>query len=259
MLDQVVLHRGLILEVDLGLATRHFVQGRLRDIEVAVLDQLRHLTVEEREQQRTDVRAVNVRIGHDDNLVVAQFIDVEFIAANPGAERHNKVTDFLTAQHPVKPGAFDVQDLTFQGQDRLCLAVTARLRRATGGVTLHQKDFGFGRVFFRAILELARKEVHIHRGLAAGQVAGLARCFAGVGGFDDLADDDLGNLRVFFKPFGQLFVHQAFDGGAHFRADKLVLGLRAELGVGHLDRQHAGQALAGVIPGEGYFFLLRDT
>lgn len=159
MLDQVVLHRGLILEVDLGLATRHFVQGRLRDIEVAVLDQLRHLTVEEREQQRADVRAVNIRIGHDDDLVVAQFIDVEFIAANSCAERHNKVTDFLTAQHPVKPGAFDVQDLTFQGQDRLCLAVTARLRRATGGVTLHQKDFGFGRVFFRAILELARKEV----------------------------------------------------------------------------------------------------
>src|ERR1700749_1493385 len=32
--------------------------------------------------------------------------------------------------------------------------------------------------------------------------------------------------------------------------DQLVLGLAGELGVGHLDRQHAGQALAGVLAGD---------
>jgi hypothetical protein len=39
---------------------------------VALVDQLRHLPVEEREQQRADVGAVDVGVRHDDDLVVAQ-------------------------------------------------------------------------------------------------------------------------------------------------------------------------------------------
>jgi hypothetical protein len=34
---------------------------------------------------------------------------------------------------------------------------------------------------------------------------------------------------------------------AHFGADQLVLGLAAELGLGHLDADHAGQAFAHVV------------
>ncbi len=36
---------------------------------MAALDDFRHLTIEEGQQQRTDVRAVDVRIGHDDDAV----------------------------------------------------------------------------------------------------------------------------------------------------------------------------------------------
>ena len=71
-LDQVILQRRLILEVDLGLAARDFVERRLRDVEVAALDQLRHLAEEEGQKQRADMRAVHVGVGHDDDLVVAQ-------------------------------------------------------------------------------------------------------------------------------------------------------------------------------------------
>jgi hypothetical protein len=62
---------------------------------VAALDQLRHLPVEEGQQQRADVGAVDVGVGHDDDLVVAQLVDVELVAADAGAERRDQRADFL--------------------------------------------------------------------------------------------------------------------------------------------------------------------
>ena len=58
-------------------------------------DQLRHLTIEERQQQRADVGAIDVGVGHDDDLVVAQLVDVELFPANAGAQRRDQRADFL--------------------------------------------------------------------------------------------------------------------------------------------------------------------
>ena len=129
---------------------------------------------------------------------------------------------------------------------------------ATGGVTLHKEEFGFGGIAFLAIGEFAGEGGHIQRGFPAGEFARLAGSFAGQGRLDDLADDDLGGAGVFFEPFGQLFVHEVFDGGADFGGNQLVLGLAGEFRVWHLDRQHAGQAFAGVVAGEIDLFLFRD-
>ena len=48
------------------------------------------------------------------------------------------------------------------------------------------------------------------------------------------------------------------DDRHDFGRNQLVLGLRAELGLGHLDRQHAGEALAHVVAGGLDLRLLRD-
>ena len=48
---------------------------------MATLDKLRHLTVEEREQQRADVRSINVGIGHNNYAVIPQLVGVEIISA----------------------------------------------------------------------------------------------------------------------------------------------------------------------------------
>ena len=64
-----------------SLPTLTLYSGGLRDVDVAALDQLGHLAVEEGEQQRADVRAVHVGVGHDDDAVVAQLGDVEVVRA----------------------------------------------------------------------------------------------------------------------------------------------------------------------------------
>jgi hypothetical protein len=68
------------------------------------------------------------------------------------------------------------------------------LGAAAGAVALHQEHLGLGGVLLGAVLELAREEVHVHRGLAAGELARLARGLARERGLDDLAHDDAGVL-----------------------------------------------------------------
>jgi hypothetical protein len=41
------------------------------------------------------VRAVDISIGHDDDLVIAQFLDVELVPANARAERHDQCADLV--------------------------------------------------------------------------------------------------------------------------------------------------------------------
>ncbi|MNP86031.1 hypothetical protein D3C76_1860310 [compost metagenome] len=62
---------------------------------MATLDDFRHLTIEEGQQQRTDVRAVDVGIGHDNDAVITQFVRVVLVATNAAAQRGDQRGNFL--------------------------------------------------------------------------------------------------------------------------------------------------------------------
>ena len=153
--DQVILERALVLEILLGLAAGDFVERRLRDVEMAAVDQLGHLPVEERQQQGADMGAVDVGVRHDDDLVVAQLVDVELLVADAGAERGDQRADLLAAQHLVEARALDVEDLAAQRQHGLEFAVAALLGGAAGRVALDDEQFGLGRIALLAVGELA--------------------------------------------------------------------------------------------------------
>ena len=87
------------------------------------------------------MRAVDVRIRHDDDLVVAQIVDVEF---GPHADAHGltKIVDLLVRADLGRGGAEHVQDLAAQGQEGLRFTVARHLGRAAGRVALHQEQFG---------------------------------------------------------------------------------------------------------------------
>ena len=247
--DQVVLERDLVLEILLGLAARHFVERRLRDVEMAALDDLRHLPVEEGQQQGADMGAVHVGVRHDDDLVVAQLLDVELLA-DAGAERGDQGADLLAGEHLVDAGALDVENLAAQRQHRLELAVAALLGGAAGGIALDDEQLGLGGVALLAVGELAGQRGDVERALAAGQLARLAGGLAGGGGLHHLADDALGLGRMLLEPGLQRLVEDALDHRADFGGDQLVLGLGREFGVRHLAGQDRGQPLAAVLAGE---------
>ena len=136
---QIVVERGIVLEIDLGTAAGDFVKRRLGDEEMPVLDQLRHLAVEECQQQSPDMGAVDVGVGHDHDLVIAQLFEVELLVADGRAERLDQRADFLRAEHPVEARALDVEDLALERQDRLVVAIAPLLGGAAGAVALDQE------------------------------------------------------------------------------------------------------------------------
>ena len=65
----------VIFEIALVPTMFHFVQWRLRNVHVPAFDQLGHLPVKKRQQQRTNMAAVHIGISHDDDAVVSQLIE----------------------------------------------------------------------------------------------------------------------------------------------------------------------------------------
>ena len=61
---------------------------------------------------------------------------------------------------------------------------------------------------------------------------------------------------MFLEPGRQRLVQDVLDHRAHFRGHQLVLGLRGEFRIGHLHRQHRGQALAAIVAGQRDLFAL---
>ena len=70
------------------------VERRHGEEEVAVADELRHLAIEEGDEQRGDVGAVDVGVGHDDDPVVAEVV-VAVAGAGADAERLDEVGELL--------------------------------------------------------------------------------------------------------------------------------------------------------------------
>src|SRR5437879_1730947 len=130
----------VVLDVQLLLALLHLVQRRLRDVDVAALDQVGKLPVEERQQQSAYVAPVNISIGHENHAVIAQLGDVEVVAADATAQRGDERADFGGRQHFVEACPLDIQDLALERQDRLSPPVAALFGRTAGGIALHNEE-----------------------------------------------------------------------------------------------------------------------
>ena len=248
----------LTLEVALLLPALHLVERGLRNEEVARFDDVGHLPVEERQQQRSDMRALHIGVRHDDDLVVAQFRQIELIA-NAGAERGDKRADLCAREHLVDARPLHVQDLAAQRQSGLETSL-ARLRGAAAGrVALDKKDFRLRRIALLAIGELAGQGRHIQRAFAPCQLAGLAGRFAGGRGLHDLLHDVARFARVLLEPLRQPLGHDALHHGAYFRGDELVFRLAGKLGVGNLHRQHAGETFARIVARQRHLLFFCDA
>ena len=252
----MLLELGLLLDVALLVALRELVERRLGDVDVAGLDQLLHLAEQQREDQRADVRAVDVGVRHQDDLVVAQPLDVELVA-DAGAERGDQRLDLLVLQHLVDPRLLDVEDLAAQRQDRLGRAVAALLGRAAGGVALDDEQLGQrgSRTEQSASLpgsaEFSSADLRRVRSRA---LRAAARAWAAETALPMTASR---LLRVLLEELGQLAVDDRLDEALHARVAELGLGLALELRVLQLHRDDGGQALAHVLAREVLVLLLQ--
>ena len=204
------------------------------------------------------MRAVDVGVGHDDDLVVARLLDVELLA-DAGADGADHRQDLLVLEHLVDARLLDVDDLAAQRQDRLERPVACLLGGAAGRVALHEVDLAERRVLDGAVGQLAGQRAALEQALAAREVARLARGAPCPRRVDRLLDDLAPLARVLLEELRQLLVDRRRDQCGDLGVAQLGLGLTLELRVLELDRDERREALAHVLAGEVVLFLLEEV
>ena len=86
------------------------------DVQITVLNNLWHITEEECHDQCVDVRTIDVGIGHDDNLMLAQLLYVGFLAVFVSSDSYTEscvdIADIIKLQNHMIHGFFHIQNLT---------------------------------------------------------------------------------------------------------------------------------------------------
>ena len=65
------------------------VERWLRNVNMATLYQLRHLSIKKRQQKRSNVTSVDIRVGHDNDSVVSQFVERIILGTDSGSQCRN--------------------------------------------------------------------------------------------------------------------------------------------------------------------------
>ena len=129
---------------------------------MAVLNELRHVAEEQGHYKGVDVRAVDIGIGHDDYLIITQFVVVGCLGViGVEAETYTQCLDdvvyLLMIKGLVPHYALHVEDLTADRQDSLGVTVTALLGAAACRVTLNDKELAVGGILVGAVGQFAGK------------------------------------------------------------------------------------------------------
>jgi hypothetical protein len=214
---------------------------------VTAINQLVHLPVEERQQQRPDVRAVDVGVSHDDDAVITEFIDVEVLTADAAPERRDHRLDLVAAQHLVEARLFYIQNLAFDRQNRLEPAVATLLGRPAGRFAFHDVNLALRRIALLAIGKFAGKAAAVERSLATDQIACFTRRLARARSVYGLPDDAFGDRRILFEKLSELVVDDCLNDALDLCVSELGLGLALELWPRDLDADDTGEPFPDVI------------
>ena len=185
------------------------------------------------------MRAVDVGIGHDDDLVVTQFRHVGLLGVFFGADCHAEclvyVDDLVAGKHLVVLCLLDVENLSAKRKNGLEVGIAALFRRTACRVSLDKKQLAF-----HSVAALAGREFAGQTGTREGRLVlhAHARRLGGVTrlcGQHDFVDYHLGLFRMLLKVVAQGLADCRLHHSHHFVIAELGLGLSLELGFGHLD------------------------
>ena len=227
------------------------VQGRCGDVQVTFLYDAGHETIEKGHDKRVDVRTIDVGVGHDDNLIVAQLVDVGLLIVFAfNAETHaNALYDVhyrLGLEHLMPLHLLYIQYLSFQRKYGLRVAVAPLLGRTTCRVALHEEYFRRFGVFVRAVGQLTGQSATRHGVLSLNTLACLAGGDTRCGGQYHLVANKFGLLGMFFQIIAKGLAYGLLNGTRHFAVAQLGFGLAFKLRLGHLDGDNGGKSFAEV-------------
>src|SRR5438552_4232615 len=227
------------------------VQGRLRDVHEAAVEERPHVSEEQRQEERRDVLPVHVCVGHRDDFVISDLLEIELFAdARPdgGDER----PDLLVLEHLIESGLFDVQDFPAKGKDRLELAATTLLGRSAGGRPFDDEQLRLRRIALLTIREFSGEVESFEQAFPTRELAGFACGLASLRRKHGFTDAELGDFRSLQEEIGELLVRDGLDDSFDLGVPEFHLRLPLELRFGDLEAEDRRQSLAGVVALEAF-------
>src|SRR5579875_113457 len=247
-LDQRVALLFCVDEACLLVAHLNVVERRLRNIEMALLDQQRHMAEEEGQQQGANVGTIDVGIAHNHDASVAQTGYVELLT-DTGADGRDNILDLGIFEHLINAGTFDIQNFTTQRENCLEMPVASLFCASTCRVTFYEVEFAAVGTAFAAIGQLAGQR-GVQSVLALHQFTRGTRSFARTRREQAFLDNRIRLTRRLFQVASEHIGSDGFHDGPHFGIVQFRLGLRLKLWIGNLDAHHSSQALTHVIAGQ---------
>ena len=163
---------GLTVRVDRLIGFRSRVQNddtmqrRHCRIDASITDDLWHVSKEQGQQQGADMRAVNIRVGHDDDFAVTSSLEVE-ASTRTGPDHLDDGCAFDIRQHVADGCLLHVENLAADRQQGLIFTISSKLGCAKRRVTLDDKELAIGHIVGSAVNELRGKRRTLERILAA--------------------------------------------------------------------------------------------
>ncbi len=253
--DQLTHHLFVGLDVADFAALLDFEERRLSDVDAAVLDQLAEVAENERQQQRANVAAVDVGIGHQNELAIATLLDIFEFGTGGHADGFEDVRDLGVVEHLREDRFFDVQNFAAQRENCLRVGITACVGGAAGRITFDEVQLTEVEVSAAAVAELvgqtAGRESTL---LVADEFTRFARSFASFGGDHALHQDGLRRLRILFEEAAESVADHRRDSTFDFAVAEFDLRLRLELWIRNEHRNDGGQTLTEVVAAGGEVF-----
>ena len=193
--------------------------------------------------------AVHIGIGHDDDLVIPEPVQIELIP-DARAQGRDDGLELVVAVDLVCPGLLHVQHLAPQGENGLEPGIPPLGGGAACGVSLDDIELRQLRIVLIAVPQLIR-----HGGAAESRLAadGFPGLFGGLSrpiGSESLIQDHPAHLGVLLQEDLQLFGDDVIHQGPDLTVAQLRLGLALKLGLCQLDGNDAGEALPAVLAGD---------
>ena len=216
------------------------VKRRGGDVKMPFLNDAGHETVEKRHDERVDMRTIDVGIGHDNDFIVTQFVDVGLFVvfafdADTYADTLNNVHHRFGFEHFMPLHFLYVEDFSFQRKDRLRVAIAALLGRTACRIALDKEDFGSLWVFVRAVGQFSGQSASRHRVLPLYAFACLSCCDARRSGQYHLVTNLFCLFGMFFQIISQSLSHGLLNGSRDLTVAQFGFRLTFELRLGYLN------------------------
>ena len=188
------------------------------------------------------MQAIGIRIRQDADLVVAQAGKV--FRAGIDTDGHGNVMHFLGGQNLAGIHFPGIEDLAAQGHHRLEFAIPRLFGGTTGGIPLHQKQFGAVGITAGTVGQLARQR-RTGGDFLAGNLFGCPQPALCV--IDKQLSQNLRHIGVLVQPQAEGVLDHTGNKRCGLAGGQALLGLAGELRLLHFERQHISTAFPDIL------------